>query len=83
MTKTNLLTPRGGWDHVADLNLLSRYDDTINEQLDELAFLFKRCIGNPLLHALTERFDRLHHPSELVVVSHTRLKLAFLFCHSL
>src|ERR1700730_3794416 len=36
MTKTNLLTALRGGDHVADLHLISRDNDPINQQLNHL-----------------------------------------------
>jgi hypothetical protein len=41
MTKPHMLTALGGGDHIADLHLLSRHDDPIDEQFDEQAFLLK------------------------------------------
>lgn len=79
MTKTNLFTPRGGGDHIADLNLFSRDDNPINQQLDELTFLFKRRLSQPLLYALTECFHRLHHSSELIMMPYIRFELPLLF----
>ncbi len=57
MTKTDVLTPGGGGDHIADLHLLCRHDDPIDEQFDELAFLLKGSLSQSLLHSPTKGFD--------------------------
>ncbi len=75
MTKTNLFTALGGGDHVADLHLFVTDDDTVNQQFNELSFLFKSCFGYPLLYTLTEEMDRLDHRRQLVLMAHTRFKL--------
>src|SRR6266700_7486189 len=61
MTKANMLTTGGGGDHIADLHLLFRHDDPINEQFDELSFLLERGFSQSLLHPLAQGLDGLHH----------------------
>jgi hypothetical protein len=78
MTKTDSFTLGGGWDHIRDLNLLTCDHNTVNEQLDELAFLLKGCFTDPLLYALAESFYRLDHCSKLIVVSHIGIQLTLL-----
>jgi hypothetical protein len=67
MTKTHLLRGWGGRDHIADLYLLSSHHDAINQQLDELPFLFKGRLSEALLHPLAESFNGLDHAGEFIV----------------
>lgn len=69
----------GGWDHVTDLNLLSGDHNTINYQLDELAFLLKGSLSKSLLDTLTKGFYRLDHACQLIMVPHIRFQLPPLF----
>jgi len=78
MTKPHMLTALGGGDHIADLHLLSRHDDPIDEQFDELAFLLKGSLSQSLLHTLTKGFDGLHHFSQLIVALNVYLQLTYL-----
>ena len=78
MTKTNLLTALGGGDHVADLHLISRDNDTINQQLNHLSFLLKGRIRSSLRDTLTEDFDGLDHGRELVMALDIYLQVAHL-----
>jgi hypothetical protein len=80
MTKTNGLPFGRGWDRIANLNLFSGDHDTVNQQLDQLAFLFKGGFTDPLLYSLTERFNRLHHARKLIVMPYIRFQLPLLFC---
>src|SRR5258706_15903833 len=81
MTKTDSFAFGGGWDHITDLNLLTCHNNTVNEQLDELAFLLKGCFTDPLLHALAEGFYRLDHSSKLIVMPNIGFQLTLLFCN--
>jgi hypothetical protein len=58
MTKTQMLTAGRGGDHIADLHLLSGHDDSIDEQFDQQASLFKSGLLQPHLHPLAEGSDR-------------------------
>jgi len=81
MTKTNGFPFGRGWDHITDLNLLSSDHNTINEQFDQLTFLFKGGLTESLLHSLAERFNRLHHACELIVMPYIGFQLPLLFCN--
>ena len=39
MTKTDLLTTRAGWHHIANFHLLLGDDNAVNQELDQLPFL--------------------------------------------
>jgi hypothetical protein len=60
MTKTQMLTGRGGGDHIADLHLLVGHDDAINQQLDQVPFLLKGGLSKSLLYPLAKGFHRLY-----------------------
>ena len=57
MTKTKGLAFGRGGDRIADLHLLASDHNAVNQQLDQLAFLFKGGLIDPLLYALAECFD--------------------------
>jgi len=61
MTKAHILASGGGGDHIADLHLLFRHDDPIDEQFNELSFLLERGFSQSLLHPLAQGLDGLHH----------------------
>jgi hypothetical protein len=75
MTKTDVFAPGGGGDHIADLHLLSRHDNAIDEQFDELAFLLKGSLSQSLLHSLTKGFDGFHHFRQFLVALNVYLQL--------
>jgi hypothetical protein len=52
MTKPRLFASLAGRDHVANLNLVIRGDDAVNQQFQQLSFLLKRGRREPRLHAL-------------------------------
>jgi len=78
MTKTHGFPFGRGWDHITDLHLFSGNHNTVNEQLDELPFLFKGGLVESLLYTLAEGFNRLHDTSKLVVMPHIRFQLPLL-----
>src|SRR6266851_9365936 len=55
MTKTGVFATRRSRDHVADLDLFSRDDHSINEEFYELPFLFEAGLLESLTHSLTKR----------------------------
>jgi hypothetical protein len=79
MTKTDCFAFGRGRDHIADLNLLTSNYNTVNQQLNELALLFKGRFTDSLLHPLAEGFYRLDHASQLIVMAHIGFQLALLF----
>ena len=56
MTKTGVFATRRSRDHVADLDLFSRDDHSINEEFYELPFLFEAGLLESLTHSLTKLF---------------------------
>jgi hypothetical protein len=82
MTKTNIFAFGRGWDRIADLNLFSGNNNAVNEQLDELPFLFKGGLAESVLHTLAEGFNRLHHSSKLVVMPYIGFQLPLLFSNN-
>lgn len=83
MTKTQMLTARGGGDHIADLHLLVGHDDAINQQLDQVPFLLKSGLSKSLLYSLAKGFHRLYHTCQCIVSSDTDFQLACLFSNAL
>src|SRR5205085_10455724 len=83
MTKTDLFTPGGGGDHIADLHLIFCHDDTIHEQLNQLSFVLKGRLSQPLRDALTERFDGFYQGRELVMALYICLQMTYLLCNRL
>lgn len=67
MTKTHLPAACGGRDHVADLDLLVRDDHAVNEQFDQLAFLFKAGLLESTAHPLAKLLHGLGDPGQLHV----------------
>jgi len=57
MTKTNLLTTRGGGQGVTDLDIGVRDDHPVDEEQHELAALFEARPGQAALHPLSERLQ--------------------------
>jgi hypothetical protein len=78
MTKADMFTPGGGGDHIADLHLLFRHDDAIDEQFNELSFLLERGFSQSLLHPLAKRFDGLHHARQFLMALNRGLELSYL-----
>src|SRR5207253_2214610 len=66
MTKTKMLTGRGGGDHITDLHLLVGHDDAINQQLDQVPFLLKGSVSESLLYPLAKGFHRLYHTCQCI-----------------
>ena len=67
MTKTHVLTRRGGRDHIANLDVRVGDDDAVDKEFDELPLLLP---GGPLkatLHSGAERFDRLRDPGQILL----------------
>jgi hypothetical protein len=83
MTKTQMLTARGGGDHIADLHLLIGHDDAINQQLDQLSFLLKSGLSKPLLDSLAKGLNGLYHTCQFIVSSNTDFQLTCLFSNAL
>jgi hypothetical protein len=83
MTKPKLLTGWGGGDYIANLHLLVRNNDTINQQLDQLSFLLKSGLCQSLLYSLAKGFNRLYHTCQFIVSSNTDFQLACLFSNAL
>ncbi|GHO61151.1 hypothetical protein KSC_000430 [Ktedonobacter sp. SOSP1-52] len=73
MTKTYLLTAGRGGDHIADLHLLVRDHNAVNQQLDQLPLLLKGRLSQALLNTLTKRINGLDHGGQFVVAPHTGL----------
>jgi hypothetical protein len=82
MTKTKLLTGRGGGDHRADLHFLVGHNDAINQQLDQVPFLLKGGLSKSLLYPLAKGFHRLYHTCQCIVSSDTDFQLACLFSNA-
>ena len=57
MTKTRLLRSRVGRHYIANFDVAIRDNDTIDQQLDELPFLRKRCRGQAVLNTVAELLD--------------------------
>ncbi len=72
LTKTKVFAGGGGGDHVTDLHLLAGDHDAVNQQLNQLSFLFKGGFSQAKLDALAKRLNGLGHGSQLVMASHTR-----------
>ncbi len=83
MTKTKMLTGRGGGDHIADLHLLVGHDDAINQQLDQLSFLLKSGLNKSLLDSLAKGLNGLYHTCQFLVSSNADFQLACLFSKAL
>ncbi len=56
MTKTGMFATSKSRDHVADLYFFSGDNDTINEELYAVPFLFEAGLLSPLTHSLTKLF---------------------------
>lgn len=56
MTKTGEFATRRSRDHVADLDLFSRDDHSINEEFYKLPLLFEAGLLESLTHSLTKLF---------------------------
>jgi hypothetical protein len=67
MTKTHLLAACRGRDHVADLDLLIRDDHAVDQQFDQLAFVFKAGLLEPRAHPLAKLLHGLGDPCQLHV----------------
>jgi hypothetical protein len=64
MAKADGLGAWAGGDNVADLDVALRYDDAVDEQLDQLASLLEGRAGQSGLDALAERLDGAHHAGD-------------------
>ena len=84
MTKTHVLTRRGGGDHIANLHIGVGHDNAVDEEFDELPLLLPGGLLQAALHSGAEGFDRFRDPdhivlplgfcSELVFLARQRLK---------
>ncbi len=78
MTKTHLLTLGRSRDHIADFDVPVGDDDSINQQLDHLAFLLKAGVLQTLVDAVTQVLNRLYHARQLLLAIHASFKLSLL-----
>src|SRR2546426_2120300 len=78
MTKAHILASGGGGDHIADLHLLFRHDDAIDEQFNELSFLLKGSLSQSLLYPLAKGLDGLHHSCQFLMALNVCLELTYL-----
>ena len=75
MTKTCLFTVRGGWDHIADLDLVVGDHHAVNEQFDQVPFLFETGLFETSTHTLAKFLHRLGDPSQFHVFVGTGFQL--------
>jgi hypothetical protein len=61
LTKGPVRASGGGWQDVADLDLVVGDDDAVDEQLHQLAPLFEGGGGESGSDGLAERFDAIGH----------------------
>lgn len=54
MTKTDVFTARLCWEDIANLDIVIGHHDPVDEQLDELAALLERRVGESCSDALAE-----------------------------
>jgi hypothetical protein len=66
MTKSDVLALRTGGEDVADLDLVARHYNPIDEQLDKLPFLIERGGLETVRNAPAEHFQRGRQPKSLV-----------------
>src|SRR5687767_12466816 len=66
MTKPDVLAPGAGRKDVADLDLVARHDDPVDEQLDQLPPLLERGAPQAGRDSGTERLQRGREPMQLV-----------------
>jgi hypothetical protein len=59
MTKTRLFAAGGGRDHVADLDLFVGDHHTVDQEFDQVPFLFEARLLEPTAHPLAEFLHRL------------------------
>ena len=78
MTKTNVLTVRGGRNHIADFYVFHGDDHAINEQLYQLPFLLKGSLSQSLLYPLAKGLDGLHHSCQFLMALNVCLELTYL-----
>lgn len=65
MTKPDVLAPGAGRQHVADLDLVVRHDDTVDQQLDQLSPLVEGRRLQPGRDPLAERLERRRQAEHL------------------
>jgi hypothetical protein len=78
MTKTHLFAACGGRDYVADLDLFVGDDHTVNQQFDQLTFLFKASLFEPGTYPLAKLLHRLGDPGQFHVFAGTGFQLPHL-----
>ena len=83
MTKPCLLRSRAGRNHIADLDVTVGHNDAVNQQLDQLTFLRKRCRGQTVLHTSAEILDPPGQPREFLPAIDLRLQLPLLLSEPL
>jgi hypothetical protein len=83
MTKTDVLAGGGRRNHVADLDIPVRDDHAIDEQFNQLAFVFERGVVEVALEALAEVRDGLREPSQVESALRIGLEVVHLAFHSL
>jgi hypothetical protein len=66
MTKTDVLALGAGGEDVADLDLVARHDDPVDEQLDKLPSLIEGGGLEAGRDTLAERLQRGREPEHLV-----------------
>ena len=66
MTKTDVLALGAGGEDVADLDLVARHDDPVDEQLDQLPLLIEGGVLEAGRDPLAERLQRGREPERLV-----------------
>jgi hypothetical protein len=76
MTKTRVFAVLGGRDHVADLDLFISDDHAVDEQFDQLAFVFKAGLHYPTAHPLAKLLHGLGDPGQLHVFASAGFHLA-------
>src|SRR5215510_3673935 len=83
MTKTCLLRPWVGRYHVADLDVTVGHNDAINQQLDQLPFLRKRCLAQSVLNTSAEVLNATGQPGEFLAAIDLHLQVPLLLGESL
>src|SRR5215510_1296464 len=83
MTKTCLLRPWVGRHHVADLDVPVGHNDAINQQLDQLPFLRKRCRAQSVLNTSAEVLNATGQPGEFLAAIDLHLQVPLLLGQSL
>ena len=64
MTKADVLTARSGGNNITDFHVFVGHDHAVDEQLYQLPFLLKGCLGQPGLYTLAKILNRTDQASQ-------------------